>query len=194
MIIAGDFNEPSHLDWTARAAAAGRCPTRVLFPVSRRLHKAGLVDTFRAAHRDELKEPGITWPANEPGYPHRADRIDFVYVSAGCRVLSCDVVHTPSDHSAVLAVIDLDTKSGGATNGGATNGGATNGGATNGRSGLASVLGGALVLAVVLLLALLVIISCVWKRTTRYSSRRSAQWLPSMSSGKLPQFARVVGC
>lgn len=107
VVVAGDFNEPSHLDWTPRAAAAGLCPVAVAFPASRQLHAAGLVDAFRRVHPDPVAAPGHTWPAHDPGYPHRPDRIDFVYVRAGDRVAACEVVPAdeggPSDHRLVVA-------------------------------------------------------------------------------------------
>jgi exodeoxyribonuclease-3 len=174
VVVAGDFNEPSHLDWTARAAAAGRCPARVLFPTSRRLHEAGLVDAFRAAHRDELKEPGITWPANEPGYAHRADRIDFIYV-AGCRVLACDVIHTPSDHSAVLAVLDFGAGSL-----------ARHGGTDLG--GYGAPLGASLALAAVLLLVLIAIVVTVvdaWKKRPERVAHARIR-LPALRAARPP--------
>jgi exodeoxyribonuclease-3 len=107
VVIAGDFNEPSHLDWTERAVKAGLCPSEVVFPVSRRLQKAGLVDAFRSAQPDEVAEPGHTWPAHDPGYAHRADRIDFIYATEGLQVISCSVLSSPSDHHAVLAEVQL---------------------------------------------------------------------------------------
>jgi endonuclease/exonuclease/phosphatase family metal-dependent hydrolase len=110
VFIVGDFNEPSHLDWTPRAAAAGLCPVAAPFPASRRLARAGFVDAFRARYPDEVAHPGLTWPARDPGYPHRADRIDFVYVRArggAGAILDAEVLDTPSDHRALLASVDL---------------------------------------------------------------------------------------
>jgi endonuclease/exonuclease/phosphatase family metal-dependent hydrolase len=104
--ILGDFNEPSHLDWTARAAAAGRVPRPVDFPASRLLYGAGFVDAYRSAHPDEVADPGTTWPVGDPGYPFRPDRIDFIYVRTGDRVVSCEpVAGSPSDHRAVVAEV-----------------------------------------------------------------------------------------
>jgi endonuclease/exonuclease/phosphatase family metal-dependent hydrolase len=175
VIIAGDFNEPSHLDWTERAAAAGLCPAKVLFPTSRRLYKAGLVDAFRAVHPDEVKTPGTTWPEGDPGYEHRADRIDFVYVS-GFRVLSCDVVHTPSDHSAVLAVLEeaLNARRGGHD------------------APLRAALSAALAFAAILLLVIIVIVNCVLRlRRSRRGEESSAPRVLGPSSSK--QHLRTPG-
>ena len=68
-IIAGDFNEPSHLDLDD-----------VNVPVSKFLEKNGFIDTFWYANPNLDKEDGYTWPAsslykNEPG-----QRIDMIYI------------------------------------------------------------------------------------------------------------------
>ena len=47
--LVGDFNEPSHLDWSAEAAAAGlHFGLAVPWPTSRTAEGAGLVDVYRA--------------------------------------------------------------------------------------------------------------------------------------------------
>ena len=98
VILTGDFNEPSHLDWTDRAAREGldrwvdnSTETALRFPIawtgSRRLADAGMRDAYRTAHPDEVAAPGITWtpayPANTPGrrpYGDQVlDRIDMIY-------------------------------------------------------------------------------------------------------------------
>ena len=115
--VCGDFNEPSHLDWTSLAAQAGRHPIAVRFPASRKLSGAGFVDAFREVRRDEVAFPGFTWTPSESmddsGEHH--DRIDFVYLKGtDVRVMSVavigespatsDIVVEPwsSDHRAVL--------------------------------------------------------------------------------------------
>lgn len=50
----GDFNEPSHLDWTEPAAREGKCPTAVAYPTSVAIAAAGLHDAFRKLHPDEV--------------------------------------------------------------------------------------------------------------------------------------------
>jgi endonuclease/exonuclease/phosphatase family metal-dependent hydrolase len=121
--IFGDFNEPSHLDWTERAAAAGVHPLAVGFPFSRALEAQGFVDALRAVYPDEVAKPAYTWtpnaPADDPAVHH--DRIDFILVRGrGLTVESVAVVGEkspeadlvvapwPSDHRAVRAVIRLD--------------------------------------------------------------------------------------
>jgi endonuclease/exonuclease/phosphatase family metal-dependent hydrolase len=114
-IVTGDFNEPSHLDWTARASAAGLHPLAAPWPASRRLAGLGFVDCFRHAHPDEVARPGFTW-TTDPGEPEKHDRIDFVFARGGrLRVDAAEVLGEarpaadraltpwPSDHRAVLA-------------------------------------------------------------------------------------------
>lgn len=126
-VIFGDFNEPSHRDWSARAAAAGRHPLAVEWPLVRALEAEGFVDALRADHPDEMSKPAYTWtPTTRPDDPaDHHDRIDFVLVrgaEAGLKVTvesagivgekspEADLVVTPwpSDHRAVRAVIRLD--------------------------------------------------------------------------------------
>jgi exodeoxyribonuclease III len=124
-VIFGDFNEPSHRDWSARAAAAGRHPLAVEWPLVRALEAAGFVDALRAVYPDEIGKPAYTWtPTSGPDDPaDHHDRIDFVLVRGGAgvalsveaagivgeRAPEADLVVTPwpSDHRAVRAVIRL---------------------------------------------------------------------------------------
>lgn len=122
VILCGDFNEPSHLDWTARAAAAGVVPMAVAWPASRAIVEAGLVDSYRGAHPDEVARPGWTWTSTtaETDPADRHDRIDRVYVSPqSLEVIACRIVgerseradlvvaEFPSDHRAVVATVRL---------------------------------------------------------------------------------------
>lgn len=116
VFLGGDFNEPSHLDWTSAAAAAGRNFGRsVAWPTSRRVYAVGMIDSYRLVHGDEVREPGTTWtPLNtDPFEVH--DRIDILY-HAGPDVtpLSAEIAGPkndradiaidpyPSDHHAVV--------------------------------------------------------------------------------------------
>ena len=118
VFVVGDFNEPSHLDWTETAAKAGRHPLSVAYPASREMANAGFADAWRAVHVDEMTRPGFTWSpltaADDPKDHH--DRIDFVYFKGdgvdvtearlvGENEAHADIVVTPypSDHRAVVA-------------------------------------------------------------------------------------------
>lgn len=122
VLVTGDFNEPSHRDWTARAASSGRHPIAVDFPTLRAFEGAGFIDCWRAAYPDEIAAPGYTWTptssADDPGDHH--DRIDYVLVRGeGVTVEQAQVVgesqavaaivvtRWPSDHRAVVATVSI---------------------------------------------------------------------------------------
>lgn len=122
VFVVGDFNEPSHLDWTERAAKAGRHPIKVEFPSSLSLTKAGFTDAYRAIYPDEMAKPGFTWSpiykSDDPRTHH--DRIDFVYFKGkGVKVTEAKIVGEnkenadiivspyPSDHRAVVATFNV---------------------------------------------------------------------------------------
>jgi endonuclease/exonuclease/phosphatase family metal-dependent hydrolase len=118
--VFGDFNEPSHRDWTGRTAAAGRHPFAVNFPSARAVEAQGFTDAYRAAHPDEVEKPGYTWeaiPRPADAKVHH-DRIDYVFARGeglaigqvrifGESPPQADVVVTPwpSDHRAVVATV-----------------------------------------------------------------------------------------
>lgn len=116
--VMGDFNEPSHRDWTEAAARAGLHPMAVPFPTVKAIEEKGFIDTFRAVHPDPVAKPGFTWtPTSEPTVEDdHHDRIDFLLARAGkLEIISAgiagekapeaDVVVTPwpSDHRASVA-------------------------------------------------------------------------------------------
>ncbi|MCA9776233.1 MAG: endonuclease/exonuclease/phosphatase family protein [Candidatus Eremiobacteraeota bacterium] len=121
-VITGDFNEPSHLDWTQRVADAGRHPIKVEWPGSKTLAKAGFKDSYREFHPDPLSHPGNTWtPTTRPDDPKdHHDRIDFVmYRGEALKLVSSEVVGEsrefadividpyPTDHRAVLSTFEV---------------------------------------------------------------------------------------
>ena len=122
VFVVGDFNEPSHLDWTEAAAKAGRHPMKVAYPNSQAMIKAGFTDSYRTIYPDEMAKPGFTWTPmkkdNQPKTHH--DRIDFIYFKGkgmyvtetkivGENKEHADIVVTPypSDHRAVVATFAL---------------------------------------------------------------------------------------
>jgi endonuclease/exonuclease/phosphatase family metal-dependent hydrolase len=122
VIVTGDFNEPSHRDWTARAAAVGLNPLHVAWPATARLEALGFVDAFRAVFPDEIAKAGHTWTVL-PAARERHDRIDFVFARGrGLAVQSAAVVGEnsadsdiaispwPSDHRAVLAMLRFEAE------------------------------------------------------------------------------------
>src|SRR5690606_28516103 len=62
VFLTGDFNEPSHLDWTQAAANAGlNFGMKVDWPTSRSVVSAGLFDAFRTLRPNEVTDRGETW-------------------------------------------------------------------------------------------------------------------------------------
>ena len=103
--ICGDFNEPSHLDWTPAAVEAGLQPLAVSWPFSQALEANGFVDTYRAVWPEVAVRPGFTWsplitPATRDDH---ADRIDFVLVRGkGVRVSDAAIIGEDSEHADVV--------------------------------------------------------------------------------------------
>jgi endonuclease/exonuclease/phosphatase family metal-dependent hydrolase len=124
LFLTGDFNAPSHQDWTE--AAVDRFPHRDFtfnWPVSRAVAAAGFSDSYRTAHPDPVSRPGFTWWAARPRIEdyNPSDstdqgRIDFVWYAGaatlresrivgetGARDVSVTVSPWPSDHRAVVS-------------------------------------------------------------------------------------------
>jgi endonuclease/exonuclease/phosphatase family metal-dependent hydrolase len=125
VVLTGDFNSPSHLDWTP-AVSAVRSAVRypVAWPVSMSLADAGLVDSYREVHPDPVATPGFTW---SPGGPETVrhevfDRIDWVLHSAGITATNSRLVGEvggadvdvavmppyPTDHRGVVSTLDVN--------------------------------------------------------------------------------------
>jgi exodeoxyribonuclease III len=77
VILTGDFNEPSFLDWTEKAKQSGIKPLKVEWPTTKSCAEIGMLDSFREVHPDEVSVTGETWSSlDTPGEIH--DRIDFI--------------------------------------------------------------------------------------------------------------------
>lgn len=104
VFIGGDFNEPSHLDWTeATKDSADHRGVVIPWTVSTMLTQAGYKDTYREIYPDPVKNPGYTYPADSketevsrltwtPDADER-ERIDFIYYypQKGLKLLQADV-------------------------------------------------------------------------------------------------------
>ncbi|HNN13697.1 MAG TPA: endonuclease/exonuclease/phosphatase family protein [Anaerolineales bacterium] len=121
VFLAGDFNAPSHLDWTLELVGVRR---QILYPmewtISKAVMDARFRDSFREVHPDPKLEPGLTWWASRPqvtGWNPNPDdpqdRIDFIYAAGPCRTLSSEVIGEkfaspyPSDHRGVLSIFEV---------------------------------------------------------------------------------------
>ncbi|WP_256104436.1 endonuclease/exonuclease/phosphatase family protein [Streptomyces sp. ODS05-4] len=108
-IMAGDFNSPSHLDWTEDTRAA-HCASVVQWPTTKAFGDAGYRDSFRELHPDEAAVPGDTWSPvvkSTGGRKEPQDRIDFIlYKGSTLKAVGSRTVgggrDWPSDHLAVL--------------------------------------------------------------------------------------------
>lgn len=90
VMIGGDFNEPSHLDWTRETKDLyDHHGLIVPWTVTLALDNAGFVDTYRTVYPDVLKYPGFTYPSDNPlmkvnklSWTPKADereRIDYIF-------------------------------------------------------------------------------------------------------------------
>jgi endonuclease/exonuclease/phosphatase family protein len=96
VFLTGDFNSPSHLDWTP-AVDAVREEVRypVVWPVSKALADAGFRDSYREVHPDPVEVPGFTWtpPGTLESVPDEVhDRIDWVLVQGPAETIGTKLV------------------------------------------------------------------------------------------------------
>ena len=112
VVIGGDFNSTTHLDWTDRAAHLHYGYGKVDFPTSMYMLDNGYEDSFRKVHPNEVARPEGTWAAI---YGHsQTMRIDFLYSKGQLRPIQSKIVRTSneidfvwaSDHSAVMSVFE----------------------------------------------------------------------------------------
>ncbi len=119
VFLTGDFNSPSHLDWTpAVAAVRPEVPFAFDWPVSRAYADAGFRDSYRDVHPDPVAVPGFTWTPGGPESIRREvhDRIDWVLAAGPARTVASDLVGErggpdvdigvdpyPSDHRGVAS-------------------------------------------------------------------------------------------
>ncbi|SUJ25809.1 Uncharacterized protein conserved in bacteria [Sphingobacterium spiritivorum] len=114
VIIAGDFNSCSHLDWTERTRSLHYGYGPVAFPTSKFMYEQGFKDSFRELNPDELTHQGGTFA---PIYGQLQNaRIDFIYYKGGIKAISSKIVRTSpdiddvwaSDHAAVLTIFTVE--------------------------------------------------------------------------------------
>ncbi|RMG64841.1 MAG: endonuclease/exonuclease/phosphatase family protein [Bacteroidetes bacterium] len=119
LILGGDMNSPSHLDWgpNTRAQHAGLV---VPWYATKNLAELGMRDSYREIHPDPGTHPGITWDS-----PGRTDehRIDYIfYRGKGLQALASEsyqaflgdslrigerAIPYPSDHGLVMTTFAL---------------------------------------------------------------------------------------
>ena len=90
VIIGGDFNEPSHLDWQEKTKDLWDHNGAVVeWDCSKALYKKGFKDTYREYYPNPVTHPGFTFPSDNPDAPvskltwapdaDERERIDFIY-------------------------------------------------------------------------------------------------------------------
>ncbi|MDL2255668.1 endonuclease/exonuclease/phosphatase family protein [Parabacteroides sp. OttesenSCG-928-K15] len=83
LIIGGDFNSHSHLDWTVATKDMFNHQGAVInWTVSKEMEKAGFKDSFRELNPDPVQNIGTSWlydVGEDAEPPTRQDRIDFIY-------------------------------------------------------------------------------------------------------------------
>lgn len=90
VIIGGDFNEPSHLDWIEETKDLyDRQGLVIPWTVSKMLVEDGYIDSYREKYPNPLTHPGSTYPADCPEMDIKKltwapdsderERIDFIY-------------------------------------------------------------------------------------------------------------------
>ena len=109
ILLGGDFNEPSHLDWGAETKDLYDHNGVVYnWDVSIMLQNAGFIDTYRQIYKSAVTHPGFTYPSDNvdvedigrlswaPNADER-DRIDFIYYYPNPKLaLQNSVVYGPS--------------------------------------------------------------------------------------------------
>lgn len=129
IILGGDLNSHSHLDWTvATKDTFNHGGAVVNWTVSKALTSAGFNDSFREIHPDPLKKLGKTWISgidknNNFGYT-KEDRIDYIYYKGDMLkpvnsesfvrppgktlVFRNKKIMYPSDHGFVLTTFEIE--------------------------------------------------------------------------------------
>lgn len=103
VIIGGDFNEPSHLDWQENTKDLWDHNGVVLeWDCSKMLYENGFLDAYRELYPDAVKYPGFTFPSDNPDTPvskltwtpdaDERERIDFIYYHSNPKIALKDVV------------------------------------------------------------------------------------------------------
>lgn len=126
VIMGGDFNVYSHLDWTeATKNLYDHKGAVVRWTVSQEMLEAGFKDSFRELNPDPVKKIGTTWLYDNEDKPVRSDRIDFIYYQGkGIRAVESETYNQelakplkfegeeffyPSDHGFVLTTFKVST-------------------------------------------------------------------------------------
>ena len=110
-IVLGDFNEPSHRDWTNKVANDKFRPIKVEFPSIKYFETKDFIDSYRHIYPIVNIENDYTWPTNDT-YKIK-DRIDYILVkSNNFFIKNAEIIGEknyddwPSDHRACICTIE----------------------------------------------------------------------------------------
>lgn len=103
ILLGGDFNEPSHLDWNEKTKDLwDHHGTVVCWDCSTMLMEAGFKDAYRTKYPNPVTHPGFTFPSDNKGVSEQKlswapesderDRIDFIYYMPSKRMKLKDAV------------------------------------------------------------------------------------------------------
>ena len=83
VLVGGDWNTPSHLDWTLDTSRVYKRRRNLPLPVSLAMKDAGFTDTYRIVEPNPVQSPGLTWSPmfrmsgeKDQGF----ERIDRIYL------------------------------------------------------------------------------------------------------------------
>jgi len=113
IIIAGDFNSVSVLDFNDETSEIHNNRGEVEWPVTSILRDDGFIDSFRTVHPDPMKDIGDTYSDRYRSVPQ--GRIDHIYSRGDKFVpISSEVICTHpsfwiSDHNAVVTTYKIST-------------------------------------------------------------------------------------
>ena len=132
VFLTGDFNSPSHLDWTEPTVGVLQNHRYVVeWPVTKFIQEKGIIDSFRETHPNPEKNPVYSWPSGRPFVENSIDgfnpskndlpdRVDFVYTAGKSKILESHIVGEPeykgsdihvtpwpSDHRAVVSRFEV---------------------------------------------------------------------------------------
>ena len=126
IIVVGDFNEPSHLDWVNGAENPFQFHLNnmssnftVNWPASNKMLNVGLTDAYRQIFSNPIEYPGYTWTPNY-SVNEVHDRIDFIYYKNNLEINSIFVIGPDnisdimisdyeSDHRGVFGVFNVNS-------------------------------------------------------------------------------------
>ncbi|WP_254922670.1 Ig-like domain repeat protein [Rhodococcus sp. OK302] len=97
ILLGGDFNEPSALDWTdGTKNMFDHNGVVIPWETTRRLQAAGFIDSYRSKYPNPVTHPGATWPSDNPAKSpsdiswapaaDERDRIDYIFTDSASKL------------------------------------------------------------------------------------------------------------